>query len=381
MTGKTTGEMIGEINPLTNDINSFAFLKKIFENKKILITGHTGFKGSWLCMMLHRMGAEVYGFALEAPTQPSLFKIANIENLLTSHIGDIRNYTQICDFMQQVQPEFVIHMAAQALVKASYEDPLETYAVNVMGTANVLEAVRHTSSVSVVLNVTTDKTYENKEWCWGYRENDALGGHDPYSNSKACSELVTASYRKSFFTPQNFGDKHQVVIASARAGNVIGGGDWASYRLIPDFLRAIASSEQVKIRNPHAIRPWQHVLEPLTGYLSLCAQMYTKGLPFGEAWNFGPRDSDAKEVGWIVKYLCSLWGDQASYAIDQGEHPHEANYLKLDCSKAHTLLHWQPKWNISQALAAVVDWTKAYHRGEDMQVFSFRQIDGYTKLN
>ncbi len=348
----------------------------IFENKKVLITGHTGFKGSWLSLLLYKLGADVYGYALEPPTNPSLFKDAQIDELITSYIGDIRDLAQLQDIMQKVQPEVVIHMAAQPLVRDSYKIPVETYSINVMGTVHVLEACRNTPSVRAIVNVTTDKCYENKEWHWGYRENEPMGGYDPYSNSKGCSELVTSSYRNSFFNPRDY-DTHKVAIATARAGNVIGGGDWANDRLIPDFIRAISQGEKVKIRSPYAIRPWQHVLEPLNGYLSLAGKLLTKGVMFAQAWNFGPEDNDAQNVEWITNTICNLWGNGAVYEIDAKPQPHEANYLKLDCSKAKSELNWTSKWDIKTTLKSIVDWNKAYLRGENIREVTISQINNY----
>ena len=347
-----------------------------YKNRKVLVTGHTGFKGSWLCLLLHRLGADVYGYALEPPTEPSLFKEAKIEELITSHIGDIRDLERLQTILHQIQPEIIIHMAAQPLVRESYKNPVETYAVNVMGTVNLFEAIRHTSSVKSVVNVTTDKCYENREWHWGYRENEPMGGYDPYSNSKGCSELVTASFRNSFFNPGDY-QKHGVAIASARAGNVIGGGDWADDRLIPDFIRAIVKGEKVKIRSPFAIRPWQHVLEPLTGYLILAEKLFTEGPEFAEAWNFGPDDSDAQNVEWITKTICELWGEGASYELDKKPQPHEANYLKLDCSKAKAELNWFPKWDIETTLKTIVDWNKAYISNDNIRTVTEKQITHY----
>ncbi len=348
----------------------------IYRNKKVLITGHTGFKGSWLCLLLHQLGTDVYGYALEPPTNPSLFKEAKIEELMTSFIGDIRDLQNLQKVMKQVQPEIVIHMAAQPLVRESYKIPVDTYSINVMGTVNILEACRNTSSVRAIVNVTTDKCYENKEWHWGYRENEPMGGYDPYSNSKGCSELVTAAYRSSYFNPKDY-KKHQVAIASARAGNVIGGGDWANDRLIPDFIRAISKGEKVKIRSPYAIRPWQHVLEPLTGYLTLAAKLYINGVTYAQGWNFGPDDKDARNVEWIIKTICEYWGKNASYEIDPHPQPHEANYLKLDCSKAKAELNWFPKWNIENILKSIVNWNKAYLEGKDPRSITESQIKNY----
>lgn len=352
----------------------------IYDNRKVLITGHTGFKGSWLCLLLHQLGAEVYGYALEPPTVPSLFKEAKIEELITSYIGDIRDYDHLLQVMQQVEPEIVIHMAAQPLVRESYKMPVETYAVNVMGTVHVLETCRLTPSVKAIVNVTTDKCYENREWHWGYRENEPMGGYDPYSNSKGCSELVTASYRNSYFNSSKYAE-HGVALASARAGNVIGGGDWADDRLIPDFMRAIERGEKVKIRSPYAIRPWQHVLEPLTGYLTLAAKLFIdEGIKYAEGWNFGPDDSDAKNVEWITKTICELWGNDATYEVDTYPQPHEASYLKLDCSKAKAELGWYPRWNIHTALESIVDWNKQYQDGDDTRQITEEQIKKYYSV-
>ena len=348
----------------------------IYKERKVLITGHTGFKGSWLCLLLNKLGADVSGYALDPPTVPSLFKEAKIDELITSFIGDIRDFEKLTGVLQKIQPEIVIHMAAQPLVRESYKIPIETYAINVMGTVHLLEACRQTKSVKAILNVTTDKCYENREWHWGYRENEPMGGYDPYSNSKGCSELVTSSFRSSFFNPSEY-QKHGVALASARAGNVIGGGDWAYDRLIPDFIRAISKGEVVKIRSPYAIRPWQHVLEPLSGYLTLCEKLYTAGPAFAEAWNFGPDDNDARNVEWITKTICNLWGEGASFEIDTNPQPHEANYLKLDCSKSKAELCWVPKWNIEATLKSIVDWNKSFIAGENMRIITEQQINQY----
>ena len=349
-----------------------------YKNRRVLVTGHTGFKGSWLCLLLNQLGADVYGYALEPPTHPSLFNEARIGELMTSHISDIRNLDDLQEVMKKVQPEIVIHMAAQPLVRESYKIPVETYSINVMGTVHLLEACRNTKSVKAIVNVTTDKCYENREWHWGYRENEPMGGYDPYSNSKGCSELVTSAYRNSFFNPKDY-EKHGVAIASARAGNVIGGGDWADDRLIPDFIRSITKDEKVLIRSPYAIRPWQHVLEPLTGYLTLAAKLYTEGVQYAQGWNFGPEDSDAQNVEWITNTICQLWGEGASFEIDQNPQPHEANYLKLDSSKAKAKLKWVPKWNIETTLKSIVDWNKAYLCGENIREVTINQINQYFK--
>ncbi len=348
----------------------------IYKGRKVLVTGHTGFKGSWLCLLLHKLGANVYGYALDPPTNPSLYLEASIDDIITSYIGDIRDYNFLNRVIQEVQPEIVFHMAAQPLVRESYKNPIETYSTNVMGTVHLLEACRQCKSLKAIVNVTTDKCYENREWHWGYRENEPMGGYDPYSNSKGCSELVTSAYRNSYFNPKDY-KKHGVALASARAGNVIGGGDWANDRLIPDFIRAISKGEKVRIRSPYAIRPWQHVLEPLTGYLTLAAKLYTEGAAYAQAWNFGPDDNDAQNVEWITKIICELWEEKASYEVDTNPQPHEANYLKLDCSKAKAELEWTSKWNIETTLKTIVDWNKAFIASENMRIVTEQQIDDY----
>lgn len=352
-------------------------LAGFWKDKRVFITGHTGFKGSWLCLWLHELGAQVTGYALDPPTDPSLFELCKIGKLTTSIIADVRDGQSLIQVMQAARPEIVIHMAAQPLVRDSYKIPVETYAINVMGTVNLLEAVRQSKTVRAVINVTTDKCYENKEWVWGYRENEPLGGFDPYSNSKACSELVTSSYRSSYFNPEHYAE-HHVAIASARAGNVIGGGDWASDRLIPDCIRAILKGEKVLIRNPHAVRPWQHVLEPLSGYLNLAQRLYEDAIHYSGAWNFGPDDSDAQPVERLVQMLCSKWGYEASYEIDKGSHPHEAHYLKLDCSKAKADLGWHPRWGLDKAMESIVEWTLAYRDHSDLSHVCLKQIREYS---
>ena len=348
-----------------------------YKNKKVFITGHTGFKGSWLCLWLHSLGAKVIGYALNPPTDPSLFELCRIDRLVQSTIADVGDGVSLTNAMLAAKPEIVIHMAAQPLVRDSYKIPVETYATNVMGTVNLFEATRHCKTVKAVINVTTDKCYENKEWVWGYRENEPLGGYDPYSNSKACSELVTLAYRSSYFNPKDHA-AHGVGVASARAGNVIGGGDWASDRLVPDCIRAILKGEKVIIRNPQAIRPWQHVLEPLAGYLMLAQKLCEDGPRYSEAWNFGPDDSDAKPVEWLVKNLCAKWGDNASYALDTGKHPHEAHYLRLDCSKVKTVLGWQPLWDLEKTIDSIIAWTKAYAGKRDVIDACMKQIEAYS---
>lgn len=348
---------------------------EFWKNKNVLITGHTGFKGSWLSLWLQSMGANVVGLALLPPTNPSLFAVADVSLGMTSLVGDVRNLEDVRTSLNQHQPEIIIHMAAQSLVRYSYQHPVETYATNVMGTVNVLEAIRHTSSVKAALVITSDKCYENREWAWGYRENEAMGGYDPYSNSKGCAELVTTAYRQSFFNKAGC----PVAVASARAGNVIGGGDWAEDRLIPDMVRAITKGRPVLIRNPHAIRPWQHVLEPLSGYLLLAQKLYEDGANYAEGWNFGPSDDDAKPVQWVIEHFIEFWGAEARWVLDQNDHPHEAHYLKLDCSKAKMRLHWKPIWSLSQTLQQISVWHKAHQQGKNMREFSLNQIFTYQE--
>jgi CDP-glucose 4,6-dehydratase len=352
--------------------------QKFWNGKRVFMTGHTGFKGSWLSLWLQSLGAEVTGFALAPPTSPSLFEVANVAVDMKSVIGDIRDFDTLQKALLLANPEVVIHMAAQPLVRYSYANPIETYATNVMGSVHLLESVRQTKSVKAVVNVTSDKCYQNNEWVWGYREDEPLGGYDPYSNSKGCSELVTSAYRSSYFNPNNF-NQHGVALASARAGNVIGGGDWAGDRLVPDFVRSIVAGETVIIRNPHAIRPWQHVLEPLSGYLNLAEKLFTQGVKFAQAWNFGPMDSDAKTVGWIVNQLVNNWGGDANFKIDDGAsvNLHEAHFLKLDCSKARMQLGWEPQWDSKQTVERICSWHKAHLAGADMKAYTLNEIAQY----
>lgn len=357
-------------------INHQPSTSAFFHGKKVLITGHTGFKGSWLSLWLQSMGAKVVGYALAPPTNPSLFVAANVADGMISLEEDVRDLSALVKVFEQHQPEIVIHMAAQPLVRYSYDYPVETYSTNVMGTVHVLEAARLAGCVRAIVNVTSDKCYENREWVWGYRENEPMGGYDPYSNSKGCAELVAAAYRNSYFNASNFAD-HGVALASARAGNVIGGGDWAEDRLIPDIMRSIVQGKPVSIRNPHAIRPWQHVLEPLTGYLMLAQKLYEDGAAYGEAWNFGPSDEDSKPVSWIVDSLTKTWGEGATWVLDGGNHPHEAHYLKLDCSKAKARLDWHPRWRLEETLKAVVEWYRWHKAGKDMREMTLGQIAAY----
>lgn len=343
-----------------------------WRGKKVFLTGHTGFKGSWLSLWLLHLGAEVKGFALVPPTTPALFTEALVAKDMQSDIGDIRERGTIAKSMIAFNPDLLIHMAAQPLVRASYRDPVETYSTNVMGTVHVLEAARQCSNLRAIVNVTTDKCYENREWEWGYRENEPMGGHDPYSNSKGCVELVTAAYRSSFFN-----QSHNAALASARAGNVIGGGDWAEDRLIPDILRAFDQNEAVVIRNPHAIRPWQHVLEPLSGYLILAENLWDKGHGFAQGWNFGPRDEDARPVDWILDRMVEMWGPGVNWKLDGEQHPHEARYLKLDISKARMKLHWSPTWDLQTALGKIVAWHKDWSAGGDTPASCLDEIKTY----
>ena len=354
-----------------------------WRGRKVFVTGHTGFKGSWLSLWLQQLGAEVCGYSLEAPTTPNLFHVASVADGMQSVIGNICDTHSLQKAMKDFSPEIVFHLAAQPLVRQSYNDPVETYATNVVGTANVLEAVRSCDSVRAVVAVTTDKCYENKEWLWAYRENDRLGGHDPYSSSKACAELVVASYRSSFFSAKDAAKP--VALASARAGNVIGGGDWAQDRLIPDIMQGFHQKKTVKIRNPRAVRPWQHVLEPLHGYLLLAERLYKDGAGFAEAWNFGPQDADARPVQWIVEHLAATWGPDARWELDAAQHPHEAQALKLDWSKAAHKLGWHPVLHLEEALRWTADWYRAWNDGArndgtDMRAFTRSQIEQYTSL-
>lgn len=342
-----------------------------WRGKRVFLTGHTGFKGGWLSLWLQAMGAEVYGYALNPPTETNLFTVAEVaKGMASSVIADIRDADQLRSAMCSANPEIVFHLAAQPLVRYSYSHPAETYAVNVMGTVNLLEAVRSTQGVKAVVNVTTDKCYENREWVWGYRENEAMGGFDPYSSSKGCAELVTSAYRQSFL------ESAGIALASARAGNVIGGGDWAEDRLIPDFLRAMDAAEILNIRSPQSTRPWQHVLEPLSGYLMLAERLYTDGLPFAEGWNFGPKDEDARPVKWIVECMAKMRKD-VIWQCDETPQPHEANYLKLDSSKASSRLNWQARWRLQTALQKTLDWHEAWRNAEDMRRVTLAQIAEY----
>ena len=352
---------------------------KFWKAKRVLLTGHTGFKGSWLALWLQALGAETIGYSLPPPTEPSLFELAQVSSGMTSVMGDVRDFELLKRVIGEKNPEIVIHMAAQSVVRYSYDSPIETYSTNVMGTVNLLEAIRQLQLPCVVVNVTSDKCYENKNWEWGYRENEQLGGHDPYSNSKACSELVTAAFRESYF--HNHGSAQpRVLLASSRAGNVIGGGDWTEDQLVPDIMRAFIKGQPVRIRNPHAVRPWQFVLEPLRGYLMLAEHLWNHGSEFAEGWNFGPHEEDAQPVSWIVQNISALWGESARWEADQGIHPHEAQILKLDSSKARSKLGWVPKLHLSPALEWVVEWYKSYCMSKNLLDVTRAQITRYQNL-
>ena len=345
---------------------------EFWKGKRVFLTGHTGFKGSWLALWLRNMGAEVHGYALSPPTEPNLYTSARVEeSLASSAINDVRDIMSINNAMQSASPEVVFHLAAQPLVRYSYANPVETYAVNVMGTIHLLEAMRVTSSVRAVVIVTTDKCYENRESIWEYSENEPLGGYDPYSSSKACVELLTSAWRRSYF------EKSQVAVATVRAGNVIGGGDWAPDRLIPDFMRAFARHETLRVRSPDAVRPWQHVLEPLYGYLRLAECLLIDGCSYAEAWNFGPSDEDARSVRWIVERLVSA-SHGATWEYEQKPQLHEALYLKLDSSKARARLGWKSRWRLETALDKTIEWYSDWRQGKDMREVSLAQIAEYT---
>jgi len=342
-----------------------------WHGKTVFVTGHTGFKGGWLSLWLHRLGARVTGYALEPPTQPNLFEVAGLARSIDSIAGDVRDLKALRQSLLRAKPQFVFHLAAQALVRESYADPVDTYSTNVMGTVNVLEAVREAESVRATVIVTSDKCYENRERVRGYREDEAMGGHDPYSSSKGCAELVTAAYQRSFFS------RSGMPVASARAGNVIGGGDWGRDRLVPDALRAFSAGETLRVRNPEAVRPWQHVLDPLNGYLTLAERLWDEGLAYSGAWNFGPVDGDDRPVSWIVEELVRRWGDGATWRIDEAPQPHESGLLKLDCSKARQQLDWHPRIDLGTALDWTVEWRRRHAAGEHVGKLTEEQISRF----
>lgn len=348
-----------------------------YSGKRVFLTGHTGFKGSWMCKMLVNAGAIVTGYSLAPPTEPSLFKLANIESDIRSVIGDIRDKATLKKVFDESQPEIVFHLAAQPIVRDSYKDPAYTYETNVMGTVHILECVRQSSCVKSFLNVTTDKVYLNKEWNWGYRENEELDGYDPYSNSKSCSELVTHSYKRSFFT-DNEGNAI-VPISTARAGNVIGGGDFANDRIIPDCIRAAAKGEAIVVRNPFSTRPYQHVLEPLYAYLVIAMKQYEDS-SFAGYYNVGPDDVDCYQTGALVNLFVSKWGEGVKWINKYDDGPHEANFLKLDCSKLKTTFGWSPRWNLEEAMEKIVEWSKVWLAGGDVRTCMDKQIAEFLKV-
>jgi len=350
-----------------------------WRGRRVFLTGHTGFKGSWLSLWLHKLGADVTGYALDPPTQPSLFEQARVADSVRSIRGDIRDLAHLKSAVAECRPQVILHLAAQSVVRASYEDPVESYSSNVMGTVHLLDVVRQLKQPCAIVNVTSDKCYENREWIWGYRENEPMGGHDPYSNSKGCAELVTSAYRDSFFSPEAIA-VHGVALGSARAGNAIGGGDWTRDQLIPDLMRAFLGGKPCLIRNPAAYRPWQFLLEPLRGYLILAERLAENGATFASGWNFGPADADIQPVSWIADELVSLWGQGASWTLDSSAHPHEAHALKLDATKAARGLDWRPVLPLKQALAWIAEWYQAFHRSGDLRQVTLKQIEEYERL-
>lgn len=351
---------------------------KFWEGKRVLITGHTGFKGSWLSLWLQSKGVHTIGYSLPPPTSPSLFEVARVAEGMSSLTGDIRDLEYLRSVIAEYKPEIVIHMAAQSLVRFSYDNPVDTYSTNVMGTVNVLEAARQSDSVKVVLIITSDKCYENKGWVWGYREGDPMGGHDPYSSSKGCAELVTSAYCRSYFSNNCSG--HGVAVATTRAGNVVGGGDWAPDRLIPDIMNAFMENRPPVIRYPNAIRPWQHVLEPLRGYLQLAERLWNQEKELSGAWNFGANDNDSRSVSWVADHLTNLWGGAARWEKDSSQHLHEAACLKLDCSKAKSLLGWSPKLDLTTTLEWIVEWYRAYLQYKNMRLVTEAEISRFENI-
>jgi CDP-glucose 4,6-dehydratase len=353
--------------------------RSFWRGRKVFLTGHTGFKGSWLSLWLHALEANVTGYALDPPTQPSLFEQANLAGSVRSICADIREFQRLKTEIAECRPDVIIHMAAQSVVRRGYEDPIETYSSNVMGTVHVLEALRQLNRPCVVVNVTSDKCYSNREWVWGYRENEPMGGRDPYSNSKGCAELVTTAYQESFFHPATL-NRHGVAVASARAGNAIGGGDWTSDQLIPDLISAFLAGRPCMIRSPSAIRPWQFVLEPLHGYLMLAERLAEDASRFAGGWNFGPAEADAKPVSWMADELARSWGNGAAWKRDAVAHPPEAHFLKLDASKARACLDWRPVLPLHQALHWIIEWYRAFQAGADLRFLTRAQIERYEAL-
>lgn len=354
--------------------------RSFWKGRRVFITGHTGFKGSWLSLWLHALDADVTGYALDPPTKPNLFEQAEVAATVRSIRADVRDFPRLKDALAACRPQVIIHMAAQSVVRRGYEDPIETYSSNVMGTVHLFEAVRQLGHSCVVVNVTSDKCYANREWVWGYREDEPMGGRDPYSNSKGCAELVTTAFRQSYFPPESF-DRHGVAVASARAGNAIGGGDWTIDQLIPDLMRAFLAGDPCLIRNPSAFRPWQFVLEPLCGYLTLAERLTEDASRFAEGWNFGPADADVKPVSWLADELVRLWGNHASWNRDTAVHPREAHALKLDASKAKAYLGWHPVTSLSLALQWIVEWYRGCQSGADLRSLTRMQIERYEALS
>jgi len=347
--------------------------KRFWQDKKVFLTGHSGFKGNWLSLWLNLLGAKVTGFSLDMDAN-SLLASSDISRQINCVMGDIRNLSLFSEVLSSFQPEIIFHLAAQSLVRFSYADPITTFSTNVMGTVNLLEAVRKIDSVKAVVVVTSDKCYENSDLVWGYREQDPMGGHDPYSASKGCTELAVSAYRRSFFW------ENGAAIATVRAGNVIGGGDWSNDRIVPDIIRAVSRGKTVAVRNPTAVRPWQHVCEPLYGYLILAEHLFTNRNEYAEAWNFGPDDEGARTVSWLADYVCSKWGERAGWHHDKAEHPHEANYLKLDCSKAKARLGWHPRLDLATALDWTVEWYKVFFNKSDVRELTAQQIVRYLEF-
>jgi len=349
-----------------------------WRGKRVFVTGHSGFKGAWLCVLLRQMGAEVTGLSLDPPSQPSLAEVIHLDELVTSRRGDVRSMGEVQSALEQSSAEIVIHMAAQSLVRESYRDPITTYITNVIGTANVLQAARSLQGLRVIVNVTSDKCYENRESETGYQETDALGGYDPYSNSKACAELVTDAFRKSFYSPSAGGSS--AAVASVRAGNVIGGGDWGVARLMPDLVRSFSQGKEAVIRYPNAVRPWQHVLEPLSGYLTVAEFCWRKGSEYAEAWNFGPAEESMKPVSWVADRFAQSWGTDAKWVRESAVQPHETTCLRLDSTKAHQRLNWEPCIPIEKALEWTVEWYREFYDGADARTLTTEQVRTYLSL-
>lgn len=354
------------------------FNPEFWKDRRVFVTGHTGFKGSWLCLWLDHVGATVTGYALDPPTDPSVFELARVSELIDHHVGDVRDLDALETALREAQPDVVIHMAAQSLVRYSYENPVETFSTNVLGTVHILDAVRRAPSVRAVVVVTSDKCYFNEEWVWGYREDARLGGHDPYSGSKGAAELAVTAYQNSFFDPERHPDL--AAVGSARAGNVIGGGDWAVDRLVPDIMNSLLEGRPTLIRKPQATRPWQYVLEPLNGYLMLAERLFDDGHQFASAWNFGPSAESERTVGWIIERLYALWPADFEWEHDRNPAPPESGFLKLDASRAHAYLGWRPKLDLETTLEWIVNWYRRYETGEDVRDECLTEIQRFMAL-